>query len=110
MTPAAPGVRQEDDALFVTGDVTADTVLALRKQGEQLIRKATGDLTVDLEGLATAHTVVLSLLLCWQRLARQSGIGLSFRGVSGRLASLAALSNLDDQLAGFRPESVHPSH
>jgi len=49
-------------------------------------------------------------LLCWQRLAAQSGIALSFKGVSGRLASLAALSNLDGQLAGFGPESVHPAH
>jgi len=35
---------------------------------------------------------------------------LSFRGVSGRLASLAAMSNLDDQLAGFGPGSAHSDH
>jgi phospholipid transport system transporter-binding protein len=110
MSSGAPQVRLADGVLMVTGAVSAETVVALRGQGEALIRAAAGNLVVDLDGLATAHSVVLSMLLCWQRLARQVGICLSFRGVSGRLASLASLSHLDDQLAGFGPESAHPSH
>jgi len=110
MTSGVPRVQLSDGALVVSGEVTTDTVVSLRKQGEKLIRPASGDLVVDLAGLVTAHSVVLSMLLCWQRLAHQAGISLSFRGVSDRLASLAALSNLDDQLAGFGPESVHPAH
>jgi len=110
VTSGAPQVQLADGALVVTGEVSADTVVALRKQGEELIGTASGNLVVDLDGLVTAHSVVLSMLLCWQRLAHQAGISLSFRGVSGRLASLAALSNLQDQLAGFGPESVHPAH
>jgi phospholipid transport system transporter-binding protein len=110
MTSGAPQAQLADGVLVVTGEVSADTVVALRKQGEKLIGTASGNLVVDLDGLVTAHSVVLSMLLCWQRLAHQAGISLSFRGVSGRLASLAALSNLDDQLAGFGPESVHPAH
>ena len=110
MTFGAPQVRLTDGVLLVTGEVSADTVVALRRRGEALIGAAAGNLVVDLDGLATAHSVVLSMLLCWQRLAHQAGIALSFRGVSGRLASLASLSHLDDQLAGFGPESAHPSH
>lgn len=110
MTSGLPRVQLSDGALIVSGEVTKDTVVGLRKQGEQLILSASADLIVDLDALVTAHSVVLSMLLCWQRLAHQAGIALSFRGVSGRLASLAALSNLDDQLAGFGPESVHPAH
>jgi len=110
MSAGAPQVRLVDEVLVVSGEVSADTVVALRKQGEKLVRAATGNLVVDLDGLATAHSVVLSMLLCWQRLAHQAGIALTFRGVSARLASLAALSNLDDQLAGFGPESAHPAH
>lgn len=110
MSSGAPQARLADGVLMVTGEVSADTVAALRQQGEKLIRAATGNLVVDLNGLATAHSVVLSMLLCWQRLAHQAGIALTFRGVSGRLASLAALSNLDDQLAGFGAESLHPAH
>ena len=110
MTAGLPRVHLSDGALIVSGEVTADTVINLRKEGEKLIRSASGDLVVDLDGLVTAHSVVLSMLLCWQRLAHQAGISLSFRGVSGRLVSLAALSNLEDQLAGFGPESAHPAH
>lgn len=110
MTAGLPRVQLADGDLVVSGEVTTDTVIGLRKEGEKLIRSVSADLVVDLDGLITAHSVVLSMLLCWQRLARQTGISLSFRGVSGRLASLAALSNLDDQFAGFGPESVHPAH
>ena len=110
MTAGEPQVQLSDGVLIVSGEVTADTVVGLRKQGEKLIRSVSADLVVDLDGLVTAHSVVLSMLLCWQRLAHQAGITLSFRGVSGRLVSLAALSNLDDQLVGFGPESVHPAH
>lgn len=110
MSTGVPRVRLSEGALIVSGEVTTETVVGLRKEGEELIRSASGDLVVDLDGLVTAHSVVLSMVLCWQRLAHHAGVDLSFRGVSGRLASLAALSNLGDQLTGFGPESVHPAH
>jgi phospholipid transport system transporter-binding protein len=109
MTTVPPRVQLSDGALLVSGEVTADSVISLRKEGERLIRSASADLAIDLGGLVTAHSVVLSMLLCWQRLANQTGISLSFRGVSGRLASLAALSNLDSQFEGFGPHSIHPA-
>lgn len=110
MTAGVPRVQLSDGALIVSGEVTPDTVVSLRNEGEKLIHSVSGDLVIDLDGLVTAHSVVLSMLLCWQRLAHQTGITLSFRGVSSRLASLAALSNLDDQLTGFRPETSQAPH
>lgn len=110
MTAGVPQVQLSDGALIVSGEVTPDTVVSLRNEGEKLIHSVSGDLVIDLDGLVTAHSVVLSMLLCWQRLAHQTGITLSFRGVSSRLASLAALSNLDDQLTGFRPETFQAPH
>ncbi|MBW0146873.1 STAS domain-containing protein [Marinobacter arenosus] len=106
MTTPAPRVEMIDSVLTVSGEVDADSVVALRQQGEKLLQTVSVDLVVDLGSLQTAHSVVLSLLLCWQRLANQRGISLSYRGVSERLASLAALSNLDEQLAGFRSGSA----
>lgn len=97
----APETGVGETALVLTGEVDPATVLSLRKQGEALIASASGPLTVDLGGLANAHSVVLSLLLCWQRCAQLRGLALSFRGVSDKLASLAALSNLDSELPGF---------
>ena len=101
MSECAPGIVRDGATLRVTGDVDADTVLALRKQGEQEIQQADGTLEVDLSVLGTAHSVVLSMLLCWQRLALSRHCHLSFTGASERLRSLAALSNLQDQIPGF---------
>ena len=103
MTRPKPSVTLAGPVLAVTGEVDADTVIALRAQGENFIRQATGPLTVDLSGLATAHSVVLSMLLCWQRLAQQVRCPMTFRGANKKLVSLAALSNLDNQIPGFSP-------
>jgi|SRR5690554_5336675 len=103
-------VQLNNNVLSVSGAVNAQTVVALRAQGEKLISAAGKELIVDLKDLDTAHSVVLSMLLCWQRLARQRGISLSYRAVGGRLASLAALSNVGDQLPGFDLASHHPLH
>lgn len=94
MSPSAPRVELRDGEMIVTGEVNAASVIALRQQGEQLISGIRDDLVVDVSGLETAHSVVLSMMLCWERLARKQGMGLSFRGINGRLASLASLSNL----------------
>lgn len=101
MTAEAPRVEMIDELLVVSGEVNDDSVLALRRHGEELISTVGSDLVVDLGNLGTASSVVLSMLLCWQRLALARGFSLQFRGVSDRLVSLAALSNLDDHLAGF---------
>ncbi|MBW7470524.1 STAS domain-containing protein [Marinobacter sp. M216] len=106
MTAPAPRVEMIDSVLTVSGEVDGDSVVALRKQGETLLNTVNVDLVVDLGTLKTASSVVLSLLLCWQRLANRRGVSLSYRGVSERLASLAALSNLDDQLSGFSSGSA----
>jgi len=103
MTLQTPLVTLSGPVLTVTGDVDAESVIALRAQGEALIRAASGPLTVDLSELGTAHSVVLSMLLCWQRVAQQLHRPMTFRGANERLVSLAALSNLQNQIPGFSP-------
>ncbi len=110
MSQSAPLARLSDGVLVVSGYVDFDSVVALRRQGDALIASCSRALTVDLGALENAHSVVLSLLLCWRRLAAGRSIELSFRGVSERLASLAALSNLEDELPGFAPGSEIPTH
>ncbi len=93
--------RAGEGLLALSGVVTPDNVANLRATGEQLIVAEGQDLTVDLSAVECAHSVVLSLLLCWQRLAVSRNQRLSFSGVSERLHSLAALSGLVDHLPGF---------
>ncbi|WP_323752488.1 STAS domain-containing protein [Marinobacter sp.] len=105
MNSSRPVVTLEGSVMKVAGKVDANTVLELRKQGEKLVSGAKGLLTVDLMQLETAHSVVLSMLMCWQRLGQSKQVPLSFEGASDRLQSLAALSNLDAQLPGFSAHS-----
>lgn len=93
--------RAGERLLALSGVVTPDNVADLRAAGEQLIAAEGQDLTVDLSAVECAHSVVLSLLLCWQRLAASRNLTLTFSGVSERLHSLAALSGLVDHLPGF---------
>ncbi|MDO3720363.1 STAS domain-containing protein [Marinobacter sp. chi1] len=101
MSLAVPSVTLNGTTLSVAGEVNAETVMSLRSRGEALIRSARSPLAVDLAGLEAAHSVVLSMLLCWQRAAGESGATLTFQNASDRLRSLAALSNLDRQIPGF---------
>lgn len=101
MTTGKATVALDDDRLTVSGPIDPLTVVALRKEGEALILGSKADLVVDLTAMSTAHSAVLSLLLCWQRLARGRSQALRFTGVGERLGSLAALSGLDEQLPGF---------
>lgn len=101
MSVEAPTVKLEEGVLSVSGAIDAHTVIPLRAEGERLIKTASDSLkslVVDLKGLSTTHSVVLSMLLCWSRLAEKQGVSLSFREAPDRLVSLAALSNLEDWL------------
>ena len=107
----APRITAGDSGcLVVTGEVTAGSVRALRAEGERLVgssrsgsqsRGGYSEVCIDLQGVATASSIVLSLLMCWQRFALSQGINIRFTGISDRLHSLASLSGLDRQLSGF---------
>ena len=97
----SPRLTLMDNRLSVTGDITPDNAVAIRGEGERLIAAKNQEVVVDLSGLGAAHSVVLSLLLCWMRLARSRGQRLSFEGVDAQLGSLAALSGLGEHLPGL---------
>jgi phospholipid transport system transporter-binding protein len=96
-----PDVQLDNGCLRVAGDIDPQSVVAVRRLGETLMAKEAGELEVDLSGLGAAHSVVLSLLLCWVRYARAHQISLVFTGASERLRSLAALSGLQQHLTGL---------
>lgn len=75
--------------------------MSLRERGEQLIGELDGPAELSLASLEAASSVVLSLLLCWQRAARARGQTLTFTGASERLRSLASLSGLNAHLPGL---------
>lgn len=101
MSAETPSVQLKQGMILVSGAVDAHTVIALRAEGERLIKSASESLKaleVNLEGLSTTHSAVLSMLLCWSRLAEKQGVSLCFEEAPERLVSLASLSNLEDWL------------
>lgn len=110
---AAPSISQQGDGtLAVSGYVTADNVVGLRNQGEQrlgAINSAHGEVEINLTGVENAHSILLSLLLCWQRAAIARHQTLIYSGISERLLSLSTLSGLNQHLPGFdRAPAVRP--
>lgn len=101
MTGQPATVRLEGDTLRLDGTVENGSVLDVRRQGEALISDNPDLKTVDVSGVETASSVVLSLLLSWLRHATSLQRTLAFQGASDRLRALAALSNLHHQLPGF---------
>ncbi len=96
-----PRLTFDGNRLSVTGEIVPDNVCAVRREGERLIAGQNQDIVVDLSALGSAHSVVLSLLLCWLRLAHSRNQALSLEGVGDRLRSLAALSGLDEHISGL---------
>lgn len=105
---AAPLIRQEaDGGLTVCGQITADNVVALRSEGERWLSSLGREIEINLAGVENAHSILLSLLLCWQRAANARHQSLTYSGIGERLLSLCALSGLSQHLPGFhhaRPE------
>lgn len=98
---SAPAVSAVSDGLVLSGGVSAGNVPALRQAGERLIdtSRAGGALTVDLSGLTSASSVLLSLLLCWGRYASHQGRTVNFQGASADLRELAQLNGVADILS-----------
>lgn len=97
----AASVNADAGQLRLAGEVTAVNAVALRRQGEAVIAGASGDVVVDLSGLRDAHSIVLSLLMCWQRAATAARRNLRFSGANSQLAALARLSGLLGYLPGI---------
>lgn len=94
-------IHAEGSQLTVAGNVTPESVLPLRAQGELLLAQVPSPVVIDLGGIAEPHTVVLSLALCWLRAAQALGKTVTFGGVGPKLHSLAALGGLTELLPGF---------
>lgn len=94
-------VRLDKNVLVVEGEVNPATVVGVRREGERLIDQAGAGLRVDLIGITAAHSVVLSLILCWLRYAEAHHCHLQVSGAGDRLCSLAALSGLHHYIPGL---------
>ena len=86
---------QNAGILALSGDITSDNVVSIRRKGEGVISKMSSSAVVNLAGLATANTLTLSLLLAWVRCARQQNMTLTITQPSSKLFDMARVSGLE---------------
>jgi phospholipid transport system transporter-binding protein len=86
-------MRTEDGIAYLEGRLTQAEAKRLLAEGEEAIRA--GCKVFDLAGAGQVDSVAVSLMLAWQRRARQQGESLGFRNVPDSIKSLVTLYGVD---------------
>jgi len=86
---------QDPDVLALVGEVDFDTVTDVRQAGEKLIDQASSSFLVDLGGLTSAHSVVLSLLVRWVAHAQRQDKTFEIRSMPTKLFDVARVSGVE---------------
>jgi len=91
-------VRSGAGELSLSGQMDHDTVVRARELGERLLAEEQGPWRINLGGLESAHSGVLSLLLCFLRAADRHQQSITFVEMPDRLYDMARMSGLDQLL------------
>lgn len=93
-------ISQKDPlTIGVVGDIDAHSVVQAREEGEVLLRSMGKQVKVDLVGLGHGGSVVMSMLLCWIRLANSLSVTLFIENSPRDFAELCRVNGLDRILA-----------
>lgn len=77
------------------GQVTPENAVALRRQGERLLKEAAPLVTVDLSAITRSTSAAISVLLCWMREAENKGKKIQFVHMPDKMFDVARVSGLD---------------
>lgn len=91
-------VRLESGELSIAGRMDHDEVAKAREEAERLLIEMQGPGRIHLKGLESAHSGVLSLLLCLIRAADRHQREIVFVDMPDRLYDMARMSGLDQLL------------
>lgn len=90
--------------IVLSGELDHNTVVEARQTGERWLAETTGTCRFSLKGLESAHSGVLSLLLCLIRYAERHQRSIVFADMPDRLYDMARMSGLDQLLPLERQE------
>ncbi len=85
--------------LQVSGELTFNTVLAIRLQGEALILKGPESIEVDFSGVSNSGSPAVSLMMCWLRVASESNRKICYTGMPDILQGIIDVSGLAEHLS-----------
>lgn len=87
----------DNNTLKILGELTFDTVVQLRNQGEQQIKKI-DNVQIDFTEVTKCDSSALVLMLAWMRAAKSSGNKLRFISIPKELLAVAKLYGINEFL------------
>jgi phospholipid transport system transporter-binding protein len=87
-------ISQEDDRLRISGPVTLENAMELRKESEQYFRSSS--VLVDFSNAEEIDSAAISLMLEWLRNARAAGRDVRFTNLGESITSLVDLYGVTD--------------
>ncbi|TCK07317.1 STAS domain-containing protein [Marinobacterium mangrovicola] len=91
--------QKEEGVIAITGDLLFSSIMAVRKELESRLKNVSGQVVLDLAGVARADSSALALWLNCRRLGERQGFELSLRNIPEGMESIADLVGLDHGLA-----------
>jgi len=86
-------------ALQLTGEISHQSASeAISRLSESIVAHSGKDLAVDLSGLASVNSTVLSVLLTGLRVAKKNSCKLEYNNLSERLYSMARVGGVESIL------------
>lgn len=79
----------------LSGDLTADTVVAVLVEGRALIDQAETHWTLEMTGVGRVSSVAVALLLDWIRYAQGKRVEIGFRSVPDHMLPIIEVSDLE---------------
>ena len=89
-------IYKEPHLLSITGTITLEKLLALRTEGENIIKDVATPCKFTLSNLHTTHIATISLLLSWVRCARLHNKTIQFIEIPEKLLHWLQIINLTE--------------
>jgi phospholipid transport system transporter-binding protein len=90
--------RENDNCIELSGHVHAEDITEILEKGEVFFSNVSQSILLDLEGLESANSIILSLLLSWLRLAKRKHLDIKIMNMSNQLHAMARVSGLESFL------------
>jgi len=94
-------IKQQQDAIVVSGDLNFASVVALWNESLPLLAQQQRALHFDFSAVSSSNSAGLALMLEWFKYARQKNKSIRFQHVPQQLLSIMAVSGVRSLLDGI---------
>ena len=90
--------KVDDHTLSLSGVVDVNNAMALKAEGEKLLKAMGESFVIDMSDVQQSSSVGVSVILCWVRAAREAQKEIQFRNMPAKMFDVARVSGLDEVL------------